>query len=96
MLVAGVIAIPVLEELTIRGFMFRGWSETRLGPIGTILLTSAIWCIIHRYGWLESLHLFLLGLALGYCRWRSNSTCLTVMMHSAFNSALFFMMGPSA
>ncbi len=35
-----------------------------------------------------------MGLALGYSRWRSDSTWLTVMIHSALNTFLFFMMGP--
>ncbi|MGV7215925.1 type II CAAX endopeptidase family protein [Bradyrhizobium sp. UFLA05-112] len=43
MLVGSCIAAPVVEELIVRGFMFRGWSETFLGAIGTIVLTSALW-----------------------------------------------------
>ena len=42
-----VIAAPVFEEFLFRGFLFRGWMDSRLGAIGTILLTSVIWCLIH-------------------------------------------------
>lgn len=93
-LVAGCIAAPVLEELVVRGFMFRGWSQTLLGPIGTIVLTSFLWSIVHPYDWLGCLHVFIDGLVLGYFRWRSNSTWLAVIMHSTFNTAVFFTMGP--
>lgn len=94
MLVAGCIAAPVVEELVIRGFMFRGWSQTFLGPIGTVVLTSILWSVVHPYDGLGRLHIFLDGLALGYFRWRWNSTWLAVIMHSTHNTAIFFMMGP--
>jgi uncharacterized protein len=97
MLVAGCIAAPVLEELIVRGFMFRGWSQTFLGPIGAIVLTSALWGMNYtQYDWLGRLNIFFMGLALGYFRWRSNSTWLPVIIHSTFNTAIFFMMGPYA
>ncbi|MGX4771388.1 CPBP family intramembrane glutamic endopeptidase [Bradyrhizobium guangdongense] len=94
MLVAGCIAAPVVEELVVRGFMFRGWSQTFLGPIGTIVLTSILWSVVHPYDWLSRLYIFLDGLALGYFRWRWNSTWLAVIMHSMYNIAFFFLMGP--
>jgi membrane protease YdiL (CAAX protease family) len=43
LIVAACIAAPIMEEFTFRGFMFRGWSESFLGPIATIVLTAAIW-----------------------------------------------------
>jgi membrane protease YdiL (CAAX protease family) len=94
MLVVGCIVAPVAEELIVRGFMFRGWSQTFLGPIGAIVLTSILWSMVHPYNWLGRLDVFLTGLALGYFRWRWNSTWLAVMMHSTFNTAIFFTMGP--
>jgi CAAX protease family protein len=95
LLIGGCIAGPVVEEFTIRGFIFRGWSQSFLGPIGTIVLTSAVWAMIHtEYDWVERFPIFVAGLALGHFRWRSNSTWLTVMIHSAFNIFSFFTMGP--
>jgi membrane protease YdiL (CAAX protease family) len=95
LLIGGCIAAPVMEEFLVRGFMFRGWSESFLGPIGAIVLTSAVWAMNHtQYNWLGRLDIFGMGLALGYFRWRSDSTWLTVMVHSALNTFLFFMMGP--
>jgi uncharacterized protein len=95
LLVAGCIAGPIMEEFVVRGFMFRGWSESFLGPIGAIVLTAAVWAMTHtQYDWFGRLLIFLMGLALGHFRWRSNSTWLTVMVHSAINIFLFFTMGP--
>jgi uncharacterized protein len=95
LLVAVCMAGPILEEFVVRGFMFRGWSESFLGPIGAIVLTAAVWAMNHtQYDWFGRLQIFVLGLVLGHLRWRSNSTWLTVMVHSAINIFLFFTMGP--
>jgi membrane protease YdiL (CAAX protease family) len=95
LLIGGCIAGPIVEEFVVRGFMFRGWSQSFLGPIGAIVLTSAVWAMNHtQYGWFGRLEVFVVGLVLGHFRWRSDSTWLTVMVHSATNTFLFFMMGP--
>jgi membrane protease YdiL (CAAX protease family) len=93
-LVGGCIAAPVMEEFVVRGFMFRGWSQSFLGPVGCIVVTSVLWAMIHiQYDWFGRFWIFVTGVALGHFRWRSNSTWLTVMVHSAINTALFFTMG---
>jgi uncharacterized protein len=95
LLIGGCIAAPIMEEFVVRGFMFRGWSESFLGPIGAIVLTSALWALNHtQYDWFGRLEIFVVGLALGHFRWRSNSTWLTVMVHSAMNTFIFFVSGP--
>lgn len=95
LLIGGCIAGPIVEEFVVRGFMFRGWSESFLGPIGAIVLTSALWGMNHtQYDWVGRFLIFILGLALGYLRWRSGSTWLTVIIHSVINISLFFTMGP--
>jgi membrane protease YdiL (CAAX protease family) len=95
LLIGGCIAGPIMEEFVFRGFMFRGWSESFLGPIGAIVLTSALWGLYHtQYDWLGRLWIFVLGLALCTFRWRSGSTWLAVIVHSAINIFLLFMSGP--
>jgi membrane protease YdiL (CAAX protease family) len=91
LLVVRWLAGPIMEEFVFRGFMFRGWSESFLGPAGAILLTSALFAVYHQYGWLERLWVFLGGLVLCFLRWRSNSTWLAVMAHSAVNIFLRFL-----
>jgi membrane protease YdiL (CAAX protease family) len=95
-LIAACIADPIMEEFVVRGFMFRGWSQSFLGPVGAILLTSVLWAMIHiQYDWFGRFWIFVTGLVLGHFRWRSNSTWLTVMVHSAINITLFFAAGLS-
>lgn len=95
LLIAGCIAGPMMEEFIIRGFLFRGWSQSFLGPIGAIVMTSIAWAMTHvQYDLYGKFMIFGMGLALGYSRWRSNSTWLTVMVHSTFNMFLLFTTGP--
>ena len=97
MLVGGCLAAPIMEELLYRGFMFRGWSESSLGPIGAIVLTSALFGINHtQYDWPDRFWIFLFGLVMCTFRWRSNSTWLTVVVHSAVNIYILFLSGPYA
>jgi uncharacterized protein len=93
-LIGGCVAGPVMEEFVVRGFMFRGWSQSFLGPVGSVVVTSVVWAMLHtQYDWFGRFWIFVTGLALGHFRWRSNSTWLTVMVHSAINMVVFFMMG---
>ena len=95
LLIGGCIVAPIMEEFVVRGFMFRGWSESLVGPMGAIVLTSALWALNHtQYGWFDRFWIFVSGLALGHFRWRTNSTWLPVMMHSATNICAFFLSGP--
>jgi uncharacterized protein len=95
LLVGGCLAAPIMEEFVFRGFMFRGWSESFLGPVGAILLSSALFGMYHtQYDWVGRFWIFLFGLAMCTLRWRSNSTWLTVVVHSAVNIFLLFLSGP--
>jgi uncharacterized protein len=88
------IAAPIMEEFLCRGFMFRGWSQSFLGPTGAIVLISAIWAASHvQTSWWGRVWIFASGLALGYFRWRSHSTWLAILCHSAINVLAFFTLG---
>lgn len=94
LLISGCILGPAMEEFVCRGFLFRGWSQSSIGPVGSILIISAIWAIAHaQYDWGARGFIFVAGLVLGYFRWRSNSTWLTLIVHSAVNILAFFTMG---
>jgi membrane protease YdiL (CAAX protease family) len=59
LLIGGCIAGPIVEEFVVRGFMFRGWSQSFLWPIGAIVLTSAVWAMNHtQYDWFGRLERF--------------------------------------
>ena len=76
---------PLQEEVLFRGFIFRGFAPT-LGPLLTIILTSAVWAIMHlQYSWFYVGEVFLLGVTFGWLRWLSRSLISTILLHSANN-----------
>lgn len=82
------VVAPVTEEFFARGFLYRGWSESFLRPLGAIVLSSAVWTLMHlQYNWFFLAQVFSIGLLFGYLRYRSNSTWLTVVLHGLNNLA---------
>jgi membrane protease YdiL (CAAX protease family) len=83
---AVVIVAPISEELAFRGFIFRGLSASWLGVSGTLIATSAAWAAMHvQYDAYTLAQIFLIGLLLGWIRWASGSTLLTIMLHMLAN-----------
>jgi membrane protease YdiL (CAAX protease family) len=88
LVVAFCVAAPLSEESLSRGFLYRGWSESRLGVVGAIILSSLAWTSLHlQYDWFFFGEIFSIGLLLGYLRYRSNSTWLTIVLHGLNNFA---------
>jgi uncharacterized protein len=86
--IAVVAVAPITEEIAFRGFLFRGLSATWLGVAGTTVLTSAAWAAMHvQYDWVHLGQIFLIGLLLGWLRWASGSTLLTILLHMLANLA---------
>jgi uncharacterized protein len=83
----GIVIIgPVFEEVLFRGFLFEGFRHSRLGVVGTIILTSMVWSLLHLPDNLFTIGgIFILGLALGFMRFRSNSLWSPLFMHSCQN-----------
>jgi uncharacterized protein len=80
------VAAPISEEFFARGFLYRGWSQTWLGPVGAIVLSSLVWTGLHlQYDWFFFGEVFTLGLWFGYLRYRSGSTWLTIVLHGLNN-----------
>ncbi|MDQ8726250.1 CPBP family intramembrane glutamic endopeptidase [Bradyrhizobium sp. LHD-71] len=80
------VGAPIAEEFIFRGFVFRGWSATFLGPVGAIGLSSALFAVIHQqYDWFYIAGIFLIGALFGYLRYRFGSTWLTVITHAFYN-----------
>jgi membrane protease YdiL (CAAX protease family) len=89
LVIAFSVAAPVTEELMVRGFLYRGWSESWLRPVGAIVLSSLVWTAMHAqyYDWFLFSEVMSIGLLLGYMRYRGNSTWLTIIMHGINNLA---------
>jgi len=85
-LIAMVFIAPVAEEIVFRGFLFRGLRASFLGVAGTLVVTSVAWALMHvQYDWAGIVQIFLIGLLLGWLRWASGSTLLTIVLHVMAN-----------
>ena len=88
-----VVAAPIMEEFIFRGFLFSQLRNTRLGGWGAIITTSFLWTIIHvQYEPMILYVLFILGIFLGYLRYKYNSLYLVIGIH-ALNNMIPFIFG---
>jgi uncharacterized protein len=86
MAIAAIIVAPAGEEVMFRGFLFRGWARSDQGTWIAIVVISLLWAALHiQYDWTGILQIFVVGLILGWVRWRSGSTALTFLLHALFN-----------
>jgi hypothetical protein len=84
---AVVVATPIGEEILFRGFLFRGWLRAPRDVWPVIVITSLLWAIIHvQYDWYVIGQVFVFGLLLGWMRWATGSTLLTILLHALINS----------
>ena len=80
-----VVVAPIGEEVAFRGFLYRGlvrpgWEWPAIAVI------ALIWALLHiQYDWLGMAQIFTIGLVLGWFRWASGSTALTIIMHIVVN-----------
>lgn len=85
-LIAAVIVAPASEEIIFRGFLFRGWVRSDWAAWPAIVVISVLWAALHvQYDWTGILQIFVIGLFLGWMRWRSGSLLLTMLLHALFN-----------
>jgi len=81
-----VVAAPVFEELFFRGFMLEGLRHSKLGNLGAVIITAAIWAAIHlQYELFEVATIFLIGLVLGYAKIKTDSLYTVIILHALMN-----------
>jgi membrane protease YdiL (CAAX protease family) len=86
MAAAAIVLAPAGEEILFRGFLFRGWARSPRSIWPAIVVISIAWAALHiQYDWVGILQIFIVGLFLGWIRWRSSSTLLTFLLHALFN-----------
>ncbi len=84
--IAVVLLAPIGEEIAFRGFLYRGLARPGREPLAIAAIALA-WAAIHiQYDWVGILQVFVIGLLLGWVRWRSGSSTLTMAMHMLFNA----------
>jgi membrane protease YdiL (CAAX protease family) len=83
---AVVVVTPVGEESLFRGFLFRGWLRSPRDAWPVIVVSALLWGLLHvQYDWYVMPQLFALGILLGWLRWCSGSTLLTMLLHGLIN-----------
>jgi hypothetical protein len=83
---ATVLMAPAGEEITFRGFLFRGFVRSERSAWPAIVVIALLWAAPHlQYDWTGLTEIFVAGLFLGWVRWRSGSTLLTFLLHALFN-----------
>jgi len=83
---ATVLVAPAGEEITFRGYLFRGFVRSERSAWPAIVVIALLWAAPHlQYDWTGISEIFVAGLFLGWVRWRSGSTLLTFLLHALFN-----------
>jgi membrane protease YdiL (CAAX protease family) len=83
-----VVVAPLSEEILVRGFLLRGWAASAIGPTGAVILTSAVWTLLHvQYDLITLADIFGIGLLLGWVRQRSGSIFATIVLHALQNAS---------
>jgi membrane protease YdiL (CAAX protease family) len=86
LLLATIVVAPIGEELLFRGFLFRGFVREPQDAWPAVILIALIWSILHvQYDVFTTAVLFLIGVLLGFVRWRTGSTTLAILMHMLLN-----------
>ena len=86
LLVYIVIGAPVMEELALRGFLYRGWAHSRIGAWGAILLTSVVFAALHvQYDFVGIAFTGSLGFIFAIARLKTGSIVPGIVMHAVVN-----------
>jgi uncharacterized protein len=80
------VVAPIGEETLFRGFLFRGWHRAPHDAWPVIIVTALLWSSIHlQYDLYYVAQVFAYGLLLGWFRWVTGSTILTMLLHGLIN-----------
>lgn len=82
-----ILGAPVTEELIFRGALFSALVNSRVGRFGAVLISSALWALIHLSAapWLYVGVIFIMGLVLGVLLLRFGSLWVTIACHASWN-----------
>ncbi|MEB3201103.1 MAG: CPBP family intramembrane glutamic endopeptidase [Synechococcaceae cyanobacterium] len=78
---------PLFEEMLFRGVLLPVVATRAGGPVA-VVISAAVFALAHL-SLSELTPLFVLGLGLGWLRWRSGRLAATVLMHALWNGLTF-------
>lgn len=80
------IGAPFVEEFSIRGFLLRGWAQSRMGAPGAVLLTSLLFAALHsQYDPVGRAFTGSLGILLALARLTTGSIVPGIVAHATLN-----------
>jgi membrane protease YdiL (CAAX protease family) len=83
------VGAPLSEELLFRGFIFSGLAKSRLGLLGTSLVTALLWTVMHvGYSIFGLIEVLGIGLYLSWLLVRTGSVWVTIFCHAVYNTAV--------
>lgn len=86
LMLAVIVMAPIGEETLFRGFLFRGWLKSPRDTWPTIGATALVFALMHvQYDWFVIGQVFAFGLLLGWMRWATGSSILTMLLHGLIN-----------
>jgi membrane protease YdiL (CAAX protease family) len=78
---------PLFEEMLFRGVLLPVLARP-LGPLPAIVVSAGTFALAHL-SLSELMPLFVLGIGLGWLRWRSGRLAASVLMHGLWNGLTF-------
>lgn len=89
-----IVLAPLIEEAFFRGFLISGFERTFIGPIGSVLLTAALWAGVHtQYDLYDMTWIFVLGCVLGMSRILTGSIYPALVIHIVMNLLSYAVVG---
>jgi membrane protease YdiL (CAAX protease family) len=88
LLLAGSVVAPLTEELVFRGILVRAL-QANLGVLGAIVVSSAIFAVLHPQLPMGFLSIFVLGLAFSALYWLTGSLWPSIIAHAVNNTIVF-------
>jgi len=86
LLLTVVVVTPISEEMLFRGFLFCGWHRSPRDVWPLIIVTALLWAVVHlQYDPYVIAQVFAYGWVLGWLRWVTGSTILTMFLHGVIN-----------
>jgi uncharacterized protein len=88
-LIAIGIGAPLSEELLFRGFLFSGLAKSRLGLLGTGILTAVLWTALHiGYSIFGLIEVVAIGLYFAWVLVRTGSLWVPIFCHAVYNTVI--------
>lgn len=87
------IMAPILEELVFRGVIFGVLEDSGIRPGLRILFTTILFSVMHITIPIQMVYAFLVGLMLGFLRYKYRSIRISILTHMLFNFIGTFVSG---